>query len=276
MLDPRGAAAVNEFLPTLLLTTSCPQGPAARVGEYYPLGQDLTGVLAGERAIVEKFLVSLTSGDQGWVPVPADVAGAHARRVALFADYLVLSARVSVLAMTEVDIRRYLYCEWPETNDSICEASRFLASFDLFFEYLDFAHGLSWPNARRALRETAIFGERCMSCPRAGASDPATVAWNESVEEYLRDGVLLPEPEISGGAQWADSGGPRRNALWQELSRRWIVWHDDAMHAGITWKMFIENALYECQSRWEHAPRLRDGGLSAAQIVERERAGSST
>jgi hypothetical protein len=276
LLDPRGPAALNELLPTLLLTTSCPQGPAARVGEYYPLGQDLTGVLAEERAIVGKFLNWLTSGDQGWEPVPADVAGAYARGIALFADYLVLSARVPVLAMTEVDVRRYLYCEWPETNDSISEASRFLASFDLFFEYLSFAHGLSWPNARRALRETSIFGERCMSCPRLGASDPATVAWNAAIEKFLRDGVLVPEPEISGGAQWAGSGGPRRNALWQELSRRWIVWHDDAMHAGITWKMFIENALYECQSRWEHAPRLRDDGLSAAQIIERERAESST
>ena len=111
-----------------------------------------------------------------------------------------------------------------------------------------------------------------MSCPRGAPSDPDMTAWLHRLDARLEERGLTPPAKTDGehGAVWADTVGPQRNALWHELSRRWIAWRDEAIRVGMLRDYEIADALAECRRRWEHAPRPQNGGLTPMQIVERE------
>jgi hypothetical protein len=195
-----------------------------------------------------------------------------ARFALLLVDYMVFGARAPLAAITDVDLRRFLFGQWPRKTDSFIETAELVESLRLFFSCLVFhdLFCLIWSD--EILDDTRRLARRCIMYAHVANTPDGLAAWELELEEGLEEVWLTPRRQLSkGGVNWREANGPVGRELWHELSRLWLKWYDEIVGADATTVRCFLDLLEACQAQWERTPKAAYGGLSPAQIVENER-----
>ena len=249
---------------------SCgPSGPHARPGQYFTTDDDLVDCAATERALVDDILALEMDGDDDTehAAVPSD----EQRKVLdALVDYMVFQVRAPIAAITALDLSHFLDMEWPRHTDSFIETRRMLDVLRDLFAHLTVG-GIFCRFYTEVLADEQGLGTRCIRYAKASESPDALADWMSEIEAALRPTWLTPRSRLtSGGINWRKANGPKGRALWHELSRTWLKWRDEIVHAGVNCMRTPLIFLVACQRQWERAPHAGYGGLSPAEVVAEE------
>ncbi|HEV2146965.1 MAG TPA: hypothetical protein VGR37_06165, partial [Longimicrobiaceae bacterium] len=198
----------------------------------------------------------------------------HAGTAALFLDYLLRDARVPLHALTELDLRRFLYEAYPRRAD----AGRPLAltvpgSLARFFSFLSHEERLDCPWAAPVLRDRESFEIRLSDRQGGYRWSGGEYEWYAELDEHLDDRLLVPSARMAGGGEWGDGAGPEEVRLQRELQRRWLLWRDRTVRAGHTDPAEARRRLEARQRKWERTPHPGLDGRTPAEAVRAERRG---
>jgi hypothetical protein len=250
------------------LSTSGPEGPGARPGVT------LGDMPDEERAaLVESTLGRFVAWLErsGKKPLSPAVARRHATALRPFLDSLVHGAGVSPQAVSEYDLRDFLYRWYPlKVLDGETGARSLPGSMRRFFDFLAQSEGVLCPWADQILRDREAFLHRWETRPFGTFMDNAVQEWVVPFTLDLHARLLLPAPGVESEVEWREFMGPIEAELWDELHRRWLVWRDEAIREGISERGPLLAALTARQRAWERAPNPRAAGKTPARAVARE------
>lgn len=203
-----------------------------------------------------------------------------------WAGFLDRHARLSAEAVTEYDLRRFLYDWYPRhARGSEDEAERMPASLRRYFGWLQAREGIAYPWADAVLRERRAFLERMETVPLGreddedadSDADDGLARWRGLLFRDLDARVLLrdrgfPDPAL---LPWERAPSPRVAALADELQRLWLRWRDETVAAGITAPGPLRAALLARQREWERTTHPR-WGMSPLRVAAEDHGGGPT
>lgn len=202
-----------------------------------------------------------------------DVAEQHAADADLFVDFLSGYQGVPVRAVHEYDLRVFLFDWYPRKVLHAPElAHTLLDSLARFFAYLAAEEGIVCPWAGEMLA-----GEREAIAERL-ESVPGMFWWDEGMEEWRRDAgdglfarVLIAD--LFAGDHEAPRAvmGMEEAALQRELERRWLLWREEEIRAGVDFPVDLFDKLVERQREWETTPRPDLDGRTPLEVIHAER-----
>jgi hypothetical protein len=177
--------------------------------------------------------------------------------------------RLSAGAVTEYDLRVFLYAFYPLSADATpAAAADLVRSLGLIFRFLEAEEGVRYPFAAGVLEELGHFAAIAKS---AGAPFDAVL---EQLAPHLWENLdgrrLLYESELPGTVRgtW---GGPTHFVeiahLRDELQRRWLLWMDEEVRTGSVDFETLGQALLARQRAWENTPHGRTGGGTPWVVV---------
>lgn len=252
---------------------------AARLGLTDPDEPDELDIARAWRALaIETFA--------GWLLVERDLSLATARRHAENADtflwFLEDDESLPVAAVTEYDLRRFLFDWYPRrTMDPKYRIRSMPASLGHFFHWLAEANGIVCPWASATLAERDAYAARHEHFPGGYWWDEGVRAWQVELGEDLDRRVMLPDPSLGETSMWGAEGpfgrsmGPAESLLERALQRRWLVWRDEEIRGGVTEPDPLRATLVQRQHSWETSPQTWLTGDSPLEVIEGERAASA-
>ena len=196
----------------------------------------------------------------------------HGRNVALFLLFLAEIQEIPIEAMTEYDLRWFLY-HWAhrESSGPTANRSSLPVSLKRFFRFLDADCGLECPWAGAILADREAYQARLETWPGdAGAKDDVQ-DWIRALNQDLDARLLLPNPETANGDEWGPSMGREEFALYRLLQRRWLLWRDEVIASGVDTPPEAYQELVRRQRAWELAPHPGHGGSNPLAVIRRER-----
>ena len=261
--------ALQEFAPhSGPLTPALPTGPGAAPKRAI-VRHDPEKLWRRGEPLLDAFVFSLTLR-----ALSLRTARRHATNVGLLLDYLASYESIPLNAMTEYDLRIFVH-DWCLRSDEISAADLrgIPVSLKQFFAFVADREQVTFPWAAEILADRAKFEERLASRPDHLADDDAVVLWQAEVTLDLAQRELLPGIEMVDGGEWGDTMGPVEQALRRELGRRWLLWRDEAIVAGMVEPADVREVLRARQREWESAPHKGYGGATPVAAVARERKG---
>jgi len=188
----------------------------------------------------------------------------HARE---WTRFLETEARVPATAVTELDLRTFLYAWYPRvTREAETNAEAVPASLRSYVRFLEEHEHIRYPWAAAVLRERAMYVDRLETVPFHDDGD-AREEWLAPLQADLEARVMLPDrsfPGVHAGCEAPAS--PAVAALSRELLRRWQLWRDEEILNGATDPAALRRRLVARQREWErsaHGP----GGKSPLRLV---------
>jgi hypothetical protein len=207
----------------------------------------------------------------GSKPLSPGVAHRHAVAVQAFLHCLVLYSGIPPQAVTEYDLRDFLYRWYPmKVIDSATAMRSFPGSLKRFFEFLASVERVHCPWAAAILRDRDTFFERCTTRPMGLMGDEAVRDWVADLTADLDARLFLPSADPALGIPWNELMGEVEATLFDQLHRRWLAWRDEVVRSGLTDREQVEAVLRERQREWSHAPNPPAGGKTPARAVARE------
>lgn len=255
-------AAALPWTPPRRLAPSGPEGPgAAPEAALRPLeeGEDERG--------------ALLDGYAAWLEdAGARTAQRHVMNAETWLDFLFGFAGVAPRAATEYDLRLYLYDWFPRKVRVPATWARGLpASLRRFFTFLDETRGVRYPWAAAVLRDRAAFERRWEAFPGGHWWDPEVGRWQAELLGDLAARALVHSPFLGDGEQWGEVMGPTEAMLEHQLQRRWLLWRDEEVRAGLTSPDAVVQALARRQRAWETEPHPGLGGATPLDTILAER-----
>ena len=251
-------AQVGELAPGL------PEGPSADPESALVTADDFEHLTTAGEAILVRFSDSL-------VDAPAARARRDVENAGYFLELVIAYSAVSLTAVTEFDLRSFLYDWFPrKVRTSRSHAMTVRASLRRFFEFLDAHEGISYPWAHRILADKDSYEHRWDNFPGGFFWDPAVRAWMQELTMDFYARALLPDSEIAGVGEWGDTMGADEARLYRELRRRWLIWRDEVIRAGTTDPATVRGLLARRQHEWEERPGA-GAGSSPSKVIARER-----
>lgn len=259
------------------LELSGPSGPGAMPGSTLPFESD-EDVQRVETLIAEtldRFRTWLKSPSAG-KPVGDTTAATHERNARALIMRCVYAANRPIAAITEYDLRAYLY-DWYPRKEFLNErdARGLLTSLRRFFVFLHESEGVTCAWAEHILGDTNAFLHRCNECPRGSFWDEAVQEWQEDAYLEMAARLLIPDAPPSTGFRFGAAMAAVEHRLHSTLHTRWLVWRDEVIASGITAPAEVLSILRGRAQEWADTPQAALGGQTPAQVVRAEQAATA-
>jgi hypothetical protein len=255
------------------LETSGPLGAGASPGAV--LAQDSEEDRQRADALVNDTLLDFRT----WLHSPASgkpvgeaTATAHERNARLLVELCVHGSARPVTAITEYDLRFFLFDWYPrKVMTSEREARGLLTSLRRFFTYLHQRKRVICAWATPILADTDGFLDRWRRCPRGFAWDAAVREWRREAVDELAARVLFPDDDQAIGLTFGESMGSMEYRLFRELHNHWLLWRDELIVGGTVVPAALLAALRGRAREWATTPRAAlDGRTPVAAIVDEQ------
>jgi hypothetical protein len=242
-----------------------PEGPGARPADtvVHLSSNERRALIDG---LCDRFATWLTHSAAP--PLTPEKARKHVEAADQFLDRLVWHTR-SPWAVTEYDLRDYLYRGYPVMTADVEQGRSFLRSIRIFFHFLAESEGVRCPWADAILRDEYAFLFRWDLEP-GGILKDANVDWNAVLTIDLHTRLLLPVPDPESVVEGSDVPGPAEWRLFDELHRHVLRWRDEGIRAGIVEPEALRAVLLERQREWMRTPNALVGGETPERAVPRE------
>ena len=273
--DPEAGSYVTWLPP--VDEVSAPWKPVGQLRPGLPEGEhaDPEGALDREPdadrlesvigPIIERFADSLRGAPEA--RARRDVENAR-----FFADFLIADAGITPAAVTELDLRSFLYDWFPrKVRATRTFGMSMRASLRRFFEFLEEREGISYPWARDVLADKDVYEFRWDSFPGGFFWDAGVREWMAELNADLDARAMLPAEALAGVGEWGDMMGPKEARLYRELQRRWLIWRDEVIRAGATEPAAVRELLERRQHEWEAQPGAGGKKSSPSEVIARER-----
>ncbi len=239
------------------------EGPGADTQPVFPMwdtAEQRARAMADEQERIDRF--SLWLREQG-VPeeeVQADVENADSWR-------WFLAAVGSAGAVTEFDLRLFIYDVYARKTDPTPEAARALPrSMRRIVRWLEEREGIRYPFAAGVLDELDEIEARAGELGEPLQDTLRILSYD--IYDYLDIRAMICSsdmPGVPGG--WPDLMTAEVAQLREELQRRWLTWYDELVCGGLTDYGELEDALVLRQREWESTPNPHVGGRTPARLV---------
>ncbi|HEX9936377.1 MAG TPA: hypothetical protein VGB15_04620 [Longimicrobium sp.] len=190
------------------------------------------------------------------------------RNARVWSEYAAGAVR-SAAAVTEYDLRNYLYDWFPRKAQVPKEVERALAeSLRVFFAWLAAEEGVLYPWAAGVLDEFDRVSVERGPPPDGWFWEPDVREWRGVLWKDLDRRVMLHDTEIPGTEDgWPAGMNEEVGRLSEELQRRWLIWYDEEVRGGITSPPALWEALVQRQREWETAPHPGLDGRTPLQAL---------
>jgi hypothetical protein len=244
--------------------------PEAAFGGWATLAaaDDSQAIVDAELAIVDSFRRYLAE-ELGLAGSTVDRDADHATR---FVEFLAGNG-VPVRAVHEYDLRTYLFEHYPRKEWSgVTRAAALPIAIARFFTFLAEHQGIVCSWAAPLLADRQAIAAR-WEAPEGAWWDDEVAEWLDEHRDDLVARVMIPDSELGDdGDAWGATMGITEAGLHHELMRRWLVWRDELLRAGVaSWGELVERLVAQ-QHAWEQAPLARLGGTTPLAAVRAERA----
>lgn len=246
---------------------ACATGPAAAPRAAFP-GAAREPLRGAEADRVDAFASHLRE---------TAMARRDAAQAAEWARFLDEHARLPAEAVTEYDLRLFVYDWYPlHGAGSERETERLPTALRRYFRWLKEHEGIAYPWAGAVLRERDAYRERLETAPLGHDRDDDTsgelTRWRACLYQDLDARVLLrdrgfPDPTVEW---WERPRAPRVAALVHELQRLWLVWRDEEIAAGSTSPERLRAVLLARQREWERMPHPYHGASPIRVAAEED------
>jgi len=192
----------------------------------------------------------------------------HLRNARVWSEYLA-GMEVPAEAATEYDLRSYLYDWFPRKEVVPRDVERALdESLGTFFEWLEAEEGIGYPWAPGVLEERAEVEMRRGEAPDGAFWDEEVMDWRGMMWKDFDRRSFLHDREMPGTrGGWPAMMSAEVAKLSNEVQRRWLIWYDEAVHAGVTDADELFETLSLRQRGWETTPHPRLAGRTPRQLI---------
>ncbi len=205
-------------------------------------------------------------------PLGDATAHKHAENAQLFASFCAHANGRPITAVTEFDLRTFLYDWYPSrVLDSDREAPAVLVSLRRFFGFLRARDGVHCPWASPILKDKAFFEQRWHTCPEGFSSETADQDWLEPLSIDLVSRALVPLPDDDDDFEFGETMGVVEQLLVLELHNQWLVWRDETIRGGVSDLRGVLEALQSRQRAWLDAPLRWDASSTPRSAIAGER-----
>lgn len=248
-----------------VLSSALPAGPGANPAAALEEHEADTLRQASE-ALLTRFHRELSSE---YAPA---TAAKHGSNAGLLLAFLADFEEIPIEAMTEYDLRSFLF-DWIHRKVMAPKGvvMSMPVSLKRFFRFLDSEHGLEFPWAWEMLADREAYQIRNETWPGGFGFDPAVQQWIGELTGDLDSRLLLPDGVMANGNEWGAAMGMEEYALYRELARRWLLWRDEVIAAGLIRPGDAGEELVRRQRAWELAPHPAHNGRRPVEVVVRER-----
>lgn len=269
----------NDGLTALLsvherLEPCGPSGPGATPGAMLALTSDED--IARAETLIATTLTRFRTWLQGSAsgkPVSESTAMAHERNARLLVEQCVHGSARPITAITEYDLRFFLFDWYPrKVLGTEREARALLTSLRRFFAYLHAHERVTCPWASPILADADAFLDRWRRCPRGFFWDAAVQAWQREAVSDLAARVLLPDDDPASGLTFGAAMGAESARLHAELHNHWLRWRDALIARGTTAPAELLSALRERTHAWATTPQAALDGRTPVAVVTAEQA----
>jgi hypothetical protein len=192
----------------------------------------------------------------------------HLRNARVWSDYLA-GMEVPAEAATEFDLRSYLYDWFPRKEAVPRDVERALDdSLGTFFEWLEAKEGIGYPWASGVLEERAEVALLRGDAPEGAFWNDEVMDWRGMMWADFDRRAFLHDRELPGTREgWPTLMSAEVAKLSNEVQRRWLIWYDEAVHAGVTDADDLFETLSLRQREWENTPHPHLGGRTPRQLI---------
>ncbi|MFP3941631.1 MAG: SEC-C metal-binding domain-containing protein [Thermoanaerobaculia bacterium] len=197
----------------------------------------------------------------------------HAGNANLFVSFLVDYQWIPLQAVHELDLRTFLFDWYPrKVIGPQGEHRQVPVSLKRFFAYLADREGIDCLWARAILTdERDFFEDRLATVPGPFSWAEGMGEWQAELVPSLLARVLVPIQGIAP-ADPAQPGVSLPEArLEVELQRRWLLWRDELVRAGLDDPEELLGDLLELQETWQKTPQDRLEGRTPEEAIRAER-----
>lgn len=196
----------------------------------------------------------------------------HTRNAKRFVDYLVRSRGIPLSAVHELDLSEYLGDWHPRKfSHSRTALQTVTTSLRRFFTFLAAEEGIVCSWAEDVLADRGWFESRWSDFPGGFSWDPFFQEWRQEGFDELRRWLLLPEMFFAEGVPGGGLVGSTEAWLEYELERRWLLWRDEILRAGVEDSQQVLSRLLTRQEEWENTPHPLLAGKTPGQAIAEER-----
>lgn len=267
LMSVAGDREESLWAAPVLLEPGCAEGPGAEPAAALDTPDDPDEFAAAEEPVVGRFAEWLAR-----TRVSRATVDKHVSNAGLFVDFLVRWEGVPLRAVTELDLRTFLYDWYPrKVSDARTRSLAVPTSLRRFFSFLAEAEAIACPWADPVLRDRETFEVRLDEFPGGFWWDEGVKDWQAELYDDLWERVFLPEQEMSGGERWGGTMGRVEAALHGELQRRWLLWRDEVVRAGTAEPEAVRRELAERQRTWEQTPHPDFRRKTPVQAIRAER-----
>jgi hypothetical protein len=244
--------------------------PEAALEGAWTLMDSAADLSERERAVVDRFERHL-SGREG---LSAATAARHSGIARGLVDFLA-GTGVPVRALHEHDLRDYLFDWYPrKSGDGAAKRTAVPGSLRRFFDYLAAEDGIVCPWAFEILDDRHYLLKIWDDAPTGPFWDDDVQEWRNERIEDLVDLVMIPDSSLGEEEEeWGSTMATTEARLHAELVRRWLLWRDELLDAGVVRWRELADRLIERQREWERTPHPRCAGKSPIEAILEERAG---
>ena len=272
-LDAHGGSA--SLLTVYDALEPCgPSGPGATPGLALALATD------DDMKVAAGIITDTLTRFREWLqhpdfraPVSEKTAIAHERNARLLLEHCVHVHARPITAITEYDLRVFLFDWYPRKVPATeREARALLTSLRRFFAFLYLSERIECPWARAILDDTEGFVDRWSRRPRGFFWDPAVQAWQQEAFDELEARLLLPDGDAASGLVFGDTMGSMEHRLHADLHRHWLRWRDTIIADGTTAPIAVLTALRAHTHEWATTPQAELDGRTPAAVITAEQA----
>lgn len=221
------------------------------------------------RRTVERFTEHCQT-EGSFAAVSAKAAKKHASAAWLFVQFLTGYQGIPPSAVTEFDLREFLYNWYPrKVMASEQEARAVCGSLRRFFAFLSEVEGIECPWADTILRDRDAFIDVWYSSRGLGP-EGRNADWLAPVTADLEFRALLPANDAEA-IEWGGFMGEKEATLYDEMQRLWLRWRDEIIRDGTTDREAVRAELRERQRTWARTPNASVGGETPRRAVKHER-----
>lgn len=241
--------------------------------ESIPDGMDTQDILDEGYAILDGFARWLEEE----LNLDARVTQQDVFNAEMLVDYVAETARVSVMQMTEFDLRWFVYSHYIRNAKAETEIEeRLIESLKRFVVYLKQEHGYfpeHW--VEEVVNSPEIYTARWQALHQLDAGDEVEWlagyrTWCAELEDTLdARGLTLPR-EMGDSLYWGETMGWREGTLRHRAHRMWLLHRAEMIGQGYGFEE-MRDRLADAYIYWMDTPQSHLDGLTPKEMVLQER-----